>query len=214
MKTEQLIPLCQRYQALLLDSNEHTIAIAVVDAPAPELLEALRFATQKRIDIEGWSQDQMDKRLQTPGISTLTPPVEASASIVEQVNSLLEQALRQRASDIHIEPGDDRLRIRLRVDGVLHSLAPLAPELAAPITARLKVLSNLDIAEHRVPQDGQFTLTLADRPISSPRFPAAAGKKSSFAYYTRSNKRWTSKRWGYRLSSLPPFARRLTNLRG
>ena len=51
MKTEQLIPLCQRYQALLLDSNEHTIAIAVVDAPAPELLEALRFATQKRIDI-------------------------------------------------------------------------------------------------------------------------------------------------------------------
>ncbi|MGF7449240.1 type II secretion system protein GspE, partial [Klebsiella michiganensis] len=113
MKTEQLIPLCQRYQALLLDSNEHTIAIAVVDAPAPELLEALRFATQKRIDIECWSQDQMDKRLQTPGISTLTPPVEALASIVEQVNSLLEQALRQRASDIHIEPGDDRLRIRL-----------------------------------------------------------------------------------------------------
>ncbi|MGM1331483.1 ATPase, T2SS/T4P/T4SS family, partial [Klebsiella michiganensis] len=139
MKTEQLVPLCQRYQALLLDSNEHTIAIAVVDAPAPELLEALRFATQKRIDIECWNQDQMDKRLQTPGISTLTPPVEASASIVEQVNSLLEQALRQRASDIHIEPGDDRLRIRLRVDGVLHSLAPLAPELAAPITARLKV---------------------------------------------------------------------------
>ena len=75
MKTEQLVPLCQRYQALLLDSNEHTIAIAVVDAPAPELLEALRFATQKRIDIECWNQDQMDKRLQTPGISTLTPPV-------------------------------------------------------------------------------------------------------------------------------------------
>ena len=166
MKTEQLIPLCQRYKALLLDSDEHTIAIAVVDAPAPELMEALRFATQKRIDIECWSQDRMDKRLQTPGISTLAPPVEASASVVEQVNNLLEQALRQRASDIHIEPGDDRLRIRLRVDGVLHSLAPLAAELAAPITARLKVLGNLDIAEHRVPQDGQFTLTLSERPIS------------------------------------------------
>lgn len=166
MKTEQLIPLCQRYQALLLDSNEHTIAIAVVDAPAPELLEALRFATQKRIDIECWSQDQMDKRLQTPGISPLSPPVEASASIVEQVNNILEQALRQRASDIHIEPGEKHLRIRLRVDGVLHSLTPLARELAAPITARLKVLGNLDIAEHRVPQDGQFTLTLGEKPIS------------------------------------------------
>lgn len=73
MKTEQLIPLCQRYKALLLDSDENTIAIAVVDAPAPELMEALRFATQKRIDIECWNQDRMDKRLQTPGISTLTP---------------------------------------------------------------------------------------------------------------------------------------------
>lgn len=166
MKTEQLIPLCQRYHALLLDSNEHTIAIAVVDSPSPELLEALRFATQKRIDIECWSQDRMDKRLQAPGIATLATPVEASASIVEQVNNLLEQALRQRASDIHIEPGELQLRIRLRVDGVLHSLTPLAPELAAPITARLKVLGNLDIAEHRTPQDGQFTLTLSDRPIS------------------------------------------------
>ena len=203
MKTEQLIPLCQRYQALLLDSNEHTIAIAVVDAPAPELLEALRFATQKRIDIECWSQDQMDKRLQTPGISTLTPPVEASASIVEQVNSLLEQALRQRASDIHIEPGDDRLRIRLRVDGVLHSLAPLAPA----------IWISLNTGYRRTVSLPSRSQTARSR-FGSPRFPAAAGKKSSFAYYTRSNKRWTSKRWGYRLSSLPPFARRLTNLRG
>lgn len=123
----------------------------------------------------------MDKRLQAPGIATLAPPVEASASIVEQVNNLLEQALRQRASDIHIEPGEQQLRIRLRVDGVLHSLTPLAPELAAPITARLKVLGNLDIAEHRTPQDGQFTLTLSDRPISfrSLRFPAVEEKNRS-----------------------------------
>ena len=64
MKTEQLIPLCRRYHAMLLHSDEQTISIAVVDTPPTELMEALRFATQKRIDIECWSQEQMDKRLQ------------------------------------------------------------------------------------------------------------------------------------------------------
>lgn len=64
MKTEQLIPLCRRHHALLLHSDEQTISIAVVDTPPTELMEALRFATQKRIDIECWSQEQMDKRLQ------------------------------------------------------------------------------------------------------------------------------------------------------
>ena len=52
MKAEKLIALCQRYHALLLNSDEQTLSIAVVDSPPPELMEALRFATQKRIDIE------------------------------------------------------------------------------------------------------------------------------------------------------------------
>ncbi len=60
-------------------------------------------------------------------------------NIAERVNQILEQALRQRASDIHIEPTETHLRIRLRVDGVLHALPLLAPELAAPVIARLKV---------------------------------------------------------------------------
>lgn len=166
MNTEQLTPLCQRYQALLLDSNDSTMTIAVVDAPAPELMEALRFSTRKRIDIECWSQEQMDKRLQAPGTALASLHSETSVNVIDKVNHILEQALRQRASDIHIEPSENHLRIRLRVDGVLQPLVPLAPELAAPVTARLKVLGNLDIAEHRIPQDGQFTLTLADRPIS------------------------------------------------
>lgn len=55
MKTEQLIPLCRRYHAMLLNSDEQTISIAVVNTPPAELMEALRFATQKRIDIECWS---------------------------------------------------------------------------------------------------------------------------------------------------------------
>ncbi|ROR94143.1 type II secretion system protein GspE [Raoultella terrigena] len=167
MKAEKLIALCQRYHALLLNSDEQTLSIAVVDSPSPELMEALRFATQKRIDIECWSQDKMNQRLQSsaqPGPSAVSG--EAPTGIIDQVNQILEQALRQRASDIHVEPGENSLRIRLRVDGVLHPLAPLAAELALPITARLKVLGNLDIAEHRLPQDGQFTQTLSGQSVS------------------------------------------------
>ncbi len=152
MKTEQLIPLCRRYHAMLLHSDEQTISIAVVNTPPAELMEALRFATQKRIDIECWSQEQMDKRLQAQEKQAQLAQNDGPENIAERVNQILEQALRQRASDIHIEPTETHLRIRLRVDGVLHALPLLAPELAAPVIARLKVLASLDIAEHRLPQ--------------------------------------------------------------
>ncbi|HID9100523.1 TPA: type II secretion system protein GspE [Klebsiella quasipneumoniae] len=166
MKTEQLIPLCRRHHALLLHSDEQTISITVVDTPPTELMEALRFATQKRIDIECWSQEQMDKRLQVQEKQALLAQNAGPENIAERVNQILEQALRQRASDIHIEPTETHLRIRLRVDGVLHALPLLAPELAAPVIARLKVMASLDIAEHRLPQDGQFALNLAGRQLS------------------------------------------------
>lgn len=166
MKTEQLIPLCRRYHAMLLHSDEQTISIAVVDTPPAELMEALRFATQKRIDIECWNQEQMDKRLQAQEKQAQLAQNAGPENIAERVNQILEQALRQRASDIHIEPTETHLRIRLRVDGVLHALPLLAPELAAPIIARLKVMASLDIAEHRLPQDGQFALNLGGRPLS------------------------------------------------
>jgi protein transport protein HofB len=125
----------------------------------------------------------MDKRLQTPGISTLTPPVEASASIVEQVNRSSNRPCAS-ASDIHIEPGDDRLRIRLRVDGVLHSLAPLAPELAAPSPPDLKC-SAIWISPS-TGTAGRSVYPHARRPpdlVSIATLPCRGGKKSSCAYY-------------------------------
>ena len=108
----------------------------------------------------------MDKRLQVQEKQALLAQNAGPENIAERVNQILEQALRQRASDIHIEPTETHLRIRLRVDGVLHALPLLAPELAAPVIARLKVMASLDIAEHRLPQDGQFALNLAGRQLS------------------------------------------------
>lgn len=85
-----------------------------------------------------------------------------ASPVVMLVNSLVEQAVRQRASDIHVESGPDRVRVRCRVDGVLYTTATYDPRLLSAIIARIKIISNLDISEKRKPQDGRFTI-LVDR---------------------------------------------------
>jgi len=85
--------------------------------------------------------------------------------IIRFVNLVLNQAIQDRASDIHFEPFEDEFKIRYRVDGALYEMAPPPKHLALPVTSRLKVMSNLDIAERRLPQDGRITLTIAGRTV-------------------------------------------------
>ncbi len=125
MKQEQLLTLCQRHHAVLLSNAADELSIAVVGTPPGELMDSLRFATQKRIDIECWTQERMDKYLQQSTPLTNATPHDESDNAVDLLNHLLKQALVQRASDIHFEPTEHALRVRLRVDGVLHPLAPL-----------------------------------------------------------------------------------------
>lgn len=178
MNTEQLVALCQRHHAVLLTSDTETISIAVAGNPGNELMEALRFATQKRIDIECWSVERMEKHRQMASQSHL-PVVSAPHSAVDILNHTLQQAISQRASDIHIEPMEHACQIRLRIDGVLCPQPPLAAALATMLIARLKVLGNLDIAERRLPQDGQFTVEVASEPVSFriSTLPCSGGEK-------------------------------------
>ena len=85
--------------------------------------------------------------------------------VVRFVNEVLEQAIREHASDIHFEPFERELRIRCRIDGALREWPSPAPQLVLPVCSRLKVIANLDIAERRVPQDGRIKLTLSGRPV-------------------------------------------------
>lgn len=165
MNSEQLMLLCQRHHALLLSNNDEMVSIAVLDTPASQMMEALRFATQKRIDIECWTKERMEKYQQTSSQAHLpiTTPV---SSAVDILNRTLQLALSQRASDIHIEPAGESWQIRLRIDGVLYPQPPLTAALATTLIARLKVLGELDIAERRLPQDGQFTVELTGSAVS------------------------------------------------
>jgi len=84
------------------------------------------------------------------------------APIIRLVGKTIDEALQQRASDIHIEPFQQRLRIRYRIDGVLKEIASLEAGLLAPMTSRLKILAGLDIAEKRKPQDGRISFRAHD----------------------------------------------------
>jgi len=87
------------------------------------------------------------------------------APVIRMINGLIAEAVRRRASDIHVEPFEERLSVRLRIDGALQEVLALSPRLTPLITSRIKVMARLDITEKRVPQDGRISLTLGGRSL-------------------------------------------------
>jgi type IV pilus assembly protein PilB len=85
--------------------------------------------------------------------------------VVRLLNLVLLQAIKDKASDIHFEPFEDEFKMRYRIDGILYEMIPPPKHLALPIVSRIKVMSNLDIAERRLPQDGRIELTVANSPV-------------------------------------------------
>ncbi len=85
--------------------------------------------------------------------------------IIEFLNLILLQAIKAKASDIHFEPFEHEFKVRYRVDGVLYEMTPPPKHLALPITSRIKVMSNLDISERRLPQDGRIDLVVGGNPV-------------------------------------------------
>jgi type IV pilus assembly protein PilB len=112
--------------------------------------------------------DQPDKYLELNAAAEDTRGIEeaaGSAPVIRFVNLMLYQAVQDRASDIHFEPFENEFKIRYRVDGALYEMAPPPKRLALPVISRLKVMSGLNIAERRLPQDGRIQLTIGGRQI-------------------------------------------------
>ncbi len=99
--------------------------------------------------------------------------------IIRLVSAILQQAVAEEASDIHIEPRARELAVRMRVDGVLREAMSVPPKLQGGVIARLKILANLDIAERRLPQDGRFSVKLGGRKIDlrAATLPTVYGEK-------------------------------------
>ncbi|HXY46039.1 MAG TPA: ATPase, T2SS/T4P/T4SS family [Acidimicrobiales bacterium] len=111
------------------------------------------------------------------------------APIVKYVNLILRQALQERASDVHIEPTADDLRVRFRIDGVLHDITRSPKAIQGGVTTRLKVMAELDIAEHRVPQDGRISLNAGSREVDLrvATLPTVHGEKVVMRILDKSN---------------------------
>ena len=111
------------------------------------------------------------------------------APVVKLTDLIIRQAIEERASDIHIEPFKDKISLRYRIDGKLYEIPPPAKHLHLPIISRIKILSKLDIAEKRLPQDGAFFVKLEDRIIDLriSTIPTIYGEKVVLRILDRSN---------------------------
>ena len=89
----------------------------------------------------------------------------AQAPAIRLVNAIIERAVTEHASDIHMEPREDELSVRMRIDGLLRDILTVPRELQAAVISRIKVMSNMDITERRVPQDGRFNVKVRDKDI-------------------------------------------------
>jgi general secretion pathway protein E len=109
----------------------------------------------------------MDLQKLAEELPEVTDLMEAAddAPIIRLLNALLTEAVKDNASDIHIEPFENHLKIRFRVDGVLKEVLSPQKAVAAPVASRIKIMAKLDIAERRLPQDGRISLKIAGRPV-------------------------------------------------
>ncbi len=139
-------------------------------APAPQILQAINQVYERGSDMaedlmEGFSGEGLDAlahELEEP--ADLLDAAD-EAPVIRLVNGILFQAVKDRASDVHIEPFERELQVRYRIDGVLYPVLTPPRVLQAPITSRVKVMAGLDIAEKRLPQDGRIRIKIAGKDI-------------------------------------------------
>jgi len=153
----------------LLDDCRRIFKAEVQPVLVPK--EALLTALNQVFDMASASAEQMLEDLGGDDLSRELEEVgdllesEDDAPVIRLVNTLISQALKERASDIHIEPFETRLLVRFRIDGVLHTIVHPPKGVQAAITSRVKVMAGLDIAEKRHPQDGRFRVKIAGREV-------------------------------------------------
>ena len=143
-------------------------------APSKQIEDAiLRFFGEESESLKDVLEDMESQLASAEVVETVTKTggtaaleeLASQAPIVRFVNLILFQAIQDRASDIHFEPFEDEFKIRYRVDGALYEMAPPPKHLALPVISRIKVMSNLNIAERRLPQDGRIQLNIGGKQV-------------------------------------------------
>ena len=187
--------VARMYNVIPIESEDQVVTFVTSELLGPDAIDELRFVLNRDIQFMVASQEEVnDYILKYYGdasesvsdmLSALETEMEADVQadytedadqinleeaasktpVIRFVNLILYQAIQDRASDIHFEPFENEFKIRYRVDGALYELAPPPKHMALPVTTRIKVLSGLNIAERRLPQDGRIQLKVASRSV-------------------------------------------------
>src|SRR3989344_2861281 len=177
--------VAERFMAVPLAEMQNRLAVAMVDASNVQAVDYLASRIDKPLKVFMASEEGVRHILDQyrTDLSTIDAAAEVSqqeAAVEENNNiktivqdspisralsTILEYAVKSRASDIHIEPLEGALKIRCRVDGVLREIMQLPKTIEPALVSRIKILSNLKIDEHRVPQDGQFAVKIANKEV-------------------------------------------------
>lgn len=163
---KELKVLCDKNYIVIIDYNEKRLSIATIEKPNDNLLSTLRFIASVPVCYEIWAKEKIDHYFnhhileinedENAYQTNSTESVNVVSPAVDFVEDLLKMAVRKRASDIHLEPTKHNLKIRLRVDGKLYIFPSPHHEINNEVIARIKILSKMNIAEKRIPQDGQM----------------------------------------------------------
>lgn len=178
-----LIPLREESGAIVVAMSDPLDRFAIDDLRAVLRMEvnpvlssvedidhliAIHYAVQKPEKERDADSIEMVGFAAEPGTDTSGEKLEKIATgpkVVQTVNQIILQAFQDKASDIHIEPRSDIVRVRYRIDGLLEERARLSREMQLPIVSRIKILGGLDIAERRIPQDGRVRLRIGGTPL-------------------------------------------------
>ncbi len=176
-------------RAIPLSESEEEIVLAMTDPADSFTVQAFGAATRKRVNAKLLALNDFDdlyERLYGSGKSSMGQIVEnissrdeeqefgdiehlkdlaSEAPVIRLVNLIINHALERRASDIHIEPFENRLIVRYRIDGVLHETESPPRRLSAAVISRVKIMASLDIAERRLPQDGRIKLRIQGKEV-------------------------------------------------
>ena len=141
----------------------------VIVCPTEEVIKAINSVRTNLMSDRESSLESEDRERNSDISESLkidvTDAEDEDAPIIRYVNTLIFRAARQRASDIHIEPFENALKVRFRIDGVLHDIDQEDTYFQAAILSRIKVMANLNIAEKRLPQDGRIGLKIAGQDV-------------------------------------------------
>jgi general secretion pathway protein E len=176
-------PFLRHARAIPLAADGDTLVLAAADPLDPFTASAAAVATERQVRLEVAVPIELEAALnrlypeadEAPRDESPDTPLEddterlkdlaSEAPVIRLVNLLITRAVETQASDIHIEPFEDRLRVRYRYDGVLHEAETPPRQLAAAITSRIKIMARLDIAERRMPQDGRIKLAVRGQDV-------------------------------------------------